>query len=87
MFALHQQAARVVGEVAEPRVELAFAQEQAVVVAAAKEQAMAAVVGSTLCLLLYYSNRRDKLAESFVAALLEAEEHLAKRAVQALAHK
>lgn len=80
VLAFHQQAARVVGEVAEPGVELAFAQEQAVVVAAGKKQAVVAVVlwalSCLFCLLRPGRNRRN-LAEhyaavGFVAARLEA---------------
>ena len=85
VFALHQQAARVVGELAEPRVELAFAQEQAVVIAAGKEQAVVAVVLWALvclsCLLRPGRNRLDLAKHyatvGFVAACLEALDGLA----------
>ena len=42
------------------------------------------------CLLLYYSNRRNRrneLAEGLVTALLKAEQHLAQRLLYVLLHK
>jgi hypothetical protein len=54
VLALHQQAAGIVGEIAEPCVELAAAQEELVAVVGGEKQAMVAVVGFGLlrCCLL-----------------------------------
>ena len=52
VLALHQQAPWIVGEVAEPCVELSFAQQQLIVIATGEEETVAAVVSRPLCLLL-----------------------------------